>query len=160
MENKQVKLSSKYPLMGLLTIMLLVFGACGSTDKEKKDDRSLTQRKSPVKKVSTADRLYNAIVMETKSRGWGIETASQKLYIVSTTYETINPRFRKRRIMRVLVLPRGGALRIKVEYERNTGTEKAPEWAEVFDDVTQSRARKEELLLGRAIEKRFQRMRR
>lgn len=160
MENKQVKLSSKYPVMGLLTIMLLGIGACGSMDKDEKEDRSLTQRKSPVKQVSTADRLYRAIMIETKSRGWEVETASQKHYIVSTTYETINPRFRKRRIMRVLVLPRGGALRIKVEYERNTGTGEVPEWVEVFDDVTQARARKEELLLGRAIEKRFQRMRR
>lgn len=93
---------------------------------------------------------------EARAREWGIDTASQEHLLVSTVYEMLNPQFRKRRVMRVLVLPRGGALQVKVDYERNTGTPEAPAWIPVEDALTKQRARKEEMLLGRAIEKRFQ----
>lgn len=149
-------LRSGYLLVCALTMALSV-GLGAGCDKQPKPDasRTLTKDGSKVPKRSTALQLYDAILAETRARGWPIETASEKYYLVNTAHELLNERFRKRRIMRVVILPRGGALRVKVEHERNVGSEEQPQWVVVEDAITAAREDKEELELARAIERRF-----
>lgn len=136
-----------------LTILLMssIVGCASEPEQAPDSKASKSTSKRP-----TAKRLYDAILKETQARKWGVDTASEEHLLVGTMYEFLNPQFRKRRVMRVLVLPKGGALQVKVDYERNTGTKDAPQWIPVEDALTKQRARKEEMLLGRAIEKRFQ----
>lgn len=147
---------SGYLLVSALTMALSLSAGVGCDKQPKPDEsRTLTKDGSKAPKRSTALQLYDAIVAETRARGWPIETASEKYYLVNTAHESLNERFRKRRIMRVVILPRGGALRVKVEHERNVGSQEQPQWVVVEDAITAAREDKEELELARAIERRF-----
>lgn len=99
------------------------------------------------------DRLYQAIEGETAARGWEVAVASPRYRTLTTGYTEAGEGMRKRRTMRVVMLPRGGALRVVVEYERSV----APEGWEPVDGGDPARA--EELEIGRAIERRFHRLR-
>lgn len=142
--------------LGMVGIMMSagLIGCASDPAPADQGSRELTQGQRPAART-TQQRLYDAIVAETKARGWGIEVASEKYYLVNTEYETLNARFRKRRLMRVILLPRGGALRVKVEHERDVGTPEQPQWVLVEDAITNQREDKEELEIARAIEKRF-----
>lgn len=136
---------------------LWFLAACATSQDPPKDD-SLTQG-TELKKPSTEEVLFRAIVQETRARAWDVDVSSPKHRLVSTQFSTISARLRKRRIMRIVLLPRGGALNVRVEYQRNVGAEERAEWVPVEDAETRKRARAEELELARAIEQRFHKIR-
>ena len=103
--------------------------------------------------------LYDAMVEEAEARGWEVATASPRYRIVTTGYEELSKRMRVRRIMKIVVLPQGGALQVTVGYERDAGPEGEPSWEPIVDGPVREKAAKEELELGRAIERRFHGMR-
>ena len=137
----------------------LLGGACASSSGAKASPGATSSEQTPPASSpparTTAERLYDAILAETRARGWAVETASPKYYLVNTEYELLNPRFRKRRTMRVMVFPRGGALRVKIVHERDVGQAGAEQWVVVDDPITSAREEREELDLARAIERRF-----
>lgn len=112
------------------------------------------------KSQRTEDVLFDAIVEESGARGYGLATVSPRFLVVVTDYEQVSARLRKRRIMKIIVLPRGGALNVTVSYERDAGVEGAPDWTVLEDANTRTRASKEEVELARAIEERLHVMKR
>lgn len=135
-----------------LVVALLALSACASSGAPGDAPQGAQAQHA---RPSSADRLYGAIVAEAQARGWQAQTASERYWLYETTPELLNPRFRKVRLMRVIVLPRGGALRVQVRYERDVGSADAPRWVPVQDALTKERAAQEEVALGRAIERRF-----
>lgn len=103
--------------------------------------------------------LYDAMVAEAEARGWEVATASPRYRIVTTGYEELSKRLRVRRIMKIVVLPQGGALQVTVAYERDAGPDGEPSWEPIAEGPVREKAAAEELELGRAIERRFHGMR-
>ena len=103
-------------------------------------------------RTSSEQILFDAIVAELRARGHELETISEQFLVVVTAYEGVSARLRKRRVVKIIVLPRGGALNVRVSYERDGGE---ANWKEVTDEQTRARASKEEMELARAIEQRF-----
>jgi hypothetical protein len=135
--------------------MLALELSTGCTGAQQADDSgALTAKADPY------DRLYQAIEGEVAARGWPVAVASPRYRTLTTEYEAAGQALRKRRTMRVVMLPRGGALRVVVEYERQvTGPDGQPVWEAAAESSMLERAREEELEIGRAIERRFHRLR-
>lgn len=123
---------------------------------DEQDDASAARAKSQ----RTEDVLFDAIIEESRDRGYELKTISPKFHTVVTDYEQVSTRLRKRRIMKIIILPRGGALNVKVSYERDAGIEGAPDWQVLEDAQTHTRAAQEEMELARAIEQRLHTMKR
>jgi hypothetical protein len=123
-----------------------------SQDEEAAQERAKSQR--------TEDVLFDAIIDESTSRGFELKTISPKFHTVITGYEQVSARLRKRRIMKIIILPRGGALNVNVSYERDAGVQGTPDWQVLEDEGTRTRAAQEELELARAIEQRLHKMKR
>lgn len=141
--------------------VLLTLGACthgNDLDQDKSVLLGKMNKAKVIKKRSSADRLFEAIVHESHARKFKMDTSSAKFRIVSTQFEKIAPRLRKRRIMRVVLLPRGGALHVRVEYQRNLGAVGESTWVALEAKDVRKEAAKEEIELARAIEKRFHTM--
>ena len=124
----------------------------GAAASEADRERALSQR--------SEDVLFDAILEESRERGYELETISPTFYTVVSGYERVSEKIRRRRVMKVIVLPRGGALNVTVAYERDAGREGEPQWTPLDDSATLERARSEEMDLARAIEARFHRMKR
>lgn len=155
-------LCSRYRLLAALATGLLLASAtgCASTKSDtaapaKPAREAAPEQAAPEAPATSQERLYGAILEEARARGWAIATASERFFTVVTDYEAVSARLRKRRIMRVVVLPRGGALNVTIEYQRDVGPEGAPRWALLESDAIRERAASEELELARAIERRF-----
>lgn len=126
-------------------LMSALGAACSGA--QQADDPLIAPAKDPY------DRLYQAIEGEVAARGWEVAVASARYRTLTTGYSAAGEGVRKRRTMRVVMLPRGGALRVVVEYERGV----SPDAWEPMDGGDPARA--EELEIGRAIERRFHRLR-
>lgn len=145
-----------YRVLGLLAIGFvgLTLGACQSASPAPQ--QPLIQEPAP---TTSEARLYLAILQEFKAQGWEIATASERFHTVATTFEPISARLRQRRIGSILFLPKGAALRVRVEHQRDTGPDGSPQWEVMDDEATHARVAPRELELARAIEKRFHSMR-
>lgn len=145
-------------LLAAICIVLTVLHGCrhGGTTNTTQDSTTATSGDvtgdGQAARTSSEQILFDAIVAELESRGYTLETVSEQFYTVITSYEDVSARLRKRRIVKIIVLPRGGALNVRVSYERDGGEES---WTEVSDERTRERASKEEMELARAIEERF-----
>lgn len=135
--------------------LLLGLGAAGCASSPERD----TPKQERLTKLSTMDRLYLSIEQEVHARRWPVASASKRFRVVTTGFEQQSARLRKQRIIRIVVLPRGGALKVSVLVERDVGPDGQPEWIPVEDPATRKAARAEEIELGRAIERRFHAMR-
>ena len=96
-------------VVALASATALCVGGCATTGAG-----SSTSERRPSEEV-----LYDAMVEEAEARGWDVETASQRYRIVTTAYEGRSARLRVRRVMKIVVLPQGGALQVTVVYERD-----------------------------------------
>ncbi len=147
--------------------LLLSSIACRNSPEPRADEDPATQTaeqddaaKERAKSQRTEDVLFDAIIAECEERGYELATVSPKFYTVITGYEKVSARLRKRRIIKILILPRGGALNVMVSYERDAGVEGAPDWQVLEDQNTRTRAGREEMELARAIEQRLHAMKR
>lgn len=127
------------------------------TPSQVPQDKAAQERASSQR---TEDVLFDAMIEESTSRGFELKTISPKFHTIITDYEQVSTRLRKRRIMKIIILPRGGALNVKVSYERDAGMEGTPDWQVLEDEGTYTRAAQEELELARAIEQRLHKMKR
>ena len=113
----------------------------GAVASEADRERALSQR--------SEDVLFDAILEESRERGYELETISPTFYTVVSGYERVSEKIRRRRVMKVIVLPRGGALNVTVAYERDAGREGEPQWTPLDDSATLERAQSEEMDLAR-----------
>lgn len=140
--------------LAVVTLLLTLGAGCASSP-----DRQDAPKQERLTKMSTMDRLYLAIEQEVRARKWPVASASKRFRVVTTAFEARSARLRKQRVIRIVVLPRGGALKVSVIVERDVGPDGQPEWIPVEDPATRKAARAEEVELGRAIERRFHAMR-
>ena len=141
-----------------LLLLFLVVSATGCASKSH-EAAPTEAPATPAKKRRSEEVLYQAILQELEARGHKIATSSPRFFTASTHYDTLSARLRSRRVVRILMLPQGGALQVKVAMERDEGAPGAPRWAPVTDGALAQRAKGEEMELARAIEKRFHQMR-
>lgn len=130
------------------SLMLAAAPQLGCSGADRRGDQAEPE-------LTPYDQLYRAIVGETAARGWEVAVESSRYRTLTTGYVAAGEGVRKRRTMRVVVLPRGAALKVVVEHERQTGEQ----WAPAEDKALAAQAREEELEIGRAIERRFHRLR-
>ena len=107
---------------------------------------------------SKPQMLYLAAVETFEERGMEIAVASQKFLVVTSEFESISERLRRRFTARIIRLPGGATgLRVRAEHQRRHGTGEDVVWKKVESEVLNERAGKIELEIGRAVEKRFRR---
>lgn len=132
---------------------------CASSSAKQSDKLIEPTETSTRPKKTTRDVLFDAIIEESTARGYVTATESRRFWTLITEYESVSARIRKRRVMSIIVLPKGGALKVVVEYERDAGPEGAPSWEPLESEAIMKKASEEEMELARAIEKRFHHMR-
>ena len=147
---------STYRVLGLAAICIALTTCVGCRHGAKGGEvapaQGVEEQERDEPRTSTEQILFDAIVAELASRGYALESVSEQFLTVVTGYEEVSARLRKRRVVKVIVLPRGGALNVRVSYERDGGESS---WQEVVDERTRERAGVEEMELARAIEERF-----
>lgn len=163
-----IQLARRYIVLCLLATCVVVTSGCRSSKGRVADDRGqLTQNsdkagdaKKDDKPLTSQEKLFLAIEKEFVARGWEIATISERFHTVATGYEPVSARMRKRRIGSILFLPKGAALKVIVEFQRDVGPEGSPDWQvmEAKGKIKQI-ASEEELEIARSIEKRFHNMR-
>lgn len=161
-----IQLARTYRVISLLATCALLSSACSSSrarvadDREGLADRPPAEQKVDTRQLSSKEKLFLAIDQEFRARGWEIATTSERFSTIATGYESVSARMRKRRIGSIIFLPKGAALKVIVEYQRDAGPEGSPEWVvmEPKGKIGEA-AGKEELEVARAIEKRFHNMR-
>lgn len=109
---------------------------------------------------SDSEILYQAAVQTFRERGLGVDVASEKFMVVTSKYESVSERLRRRFTARIVRLDGGAtALRVRAEHERKHGSGEEAVWKKVESEPLRERAAERELDLGRSIEKRFHRWR-
>lgn len=105
---------------------------------------------------SDAELLYQAALVTFREREFGVDSASAQHGIVTSEFERISERLRRRTTARIIRLP-GGAngLRVRIDYQRRFGEAGRAVWRDVQSEQLRERAEETELELGRAIEKRY-----
>jgi ethanolamine ammonia-lyase small subunit len=115
---------------------------------------SAEERKEISKRETRA--LYEAIVATYEARDLSIDLASKRFLLVRSNYRRIDDRLRRRFIARIVRMPGGAsALRVRTEHQRRHGRGEDAVWKTVESQLLEKRARKAELELGRAIERRY-----
>jgi hypothetical protein len=105
---------------------------------------------------SNAEILFEAILASLDKRGLEVDSASRRFMVITSGYESVATRLRRRFTIRIVQLPGGSnALRVRAEHERRHGSGERSEWRKAEGDAIEDRAEKAELELGRAIERRF-----
>ena len=125
-----------------------------------KDGVEEVQQEESDKPERSEQILFRAIIAECEARGYELATVSEQFFMVVTESEPVSAKLRKKRLIKIIVLPRGGALNVQVVYERDAGVGGQSEWKVVESESIRERASKEEMEIARAIEKRFHTMRR
>lgn len=105
---------------------------------------------------SNAEILFEAILASLEERGLEVDSASRRFMVITSGYESVASRLRRRFTVRIVQLPGGSnALRVRADHERRHGSGDGAEWRKAEGDAVEDRAEKAELELGRAIERRF-----
>ncbi len=142
--------TARWIVYGLLfcTVMIGVSG-CATSGEQAKN--------APARSADDhAAQLYQAILITYADRDWTVDIASEELLLVSSRYEKLGPDLRRRYISRVLALKEGVALNITAEYQRGRRIEDEQQWKLIDDiDALKKQAVREEVELGRAIERAF-----
>jgi len=114
----------------------------------------------PVAGKSDGELLYEATVESFRERSIEIGHASGEHRVVTSEFDRVSDRLRRRFTARIIGLP-GGAngLRVKIDYERRFGEGEGANWKSVESAQLRKRAQEAELELARAIEKRYRRWR-
>jgi len=103
-----------------------------------------------------AELLHRAAVETFRERDLGVDSASAEHGIVTSTFERVSERLRRRVTARIIRLPEGAnGLRVRVDYQRRFGEEGRAVWKEIQSEQLRERAKKTELELGRTIEERY-----
>lgn len=147
------------PLLFLFILLTTSLIGCASGAATPSDGPVEPTEASTEPQKTTRDVLFDAIIEESTARGYITATESRRFWTLITEYEPVSARIRKRRVMSIIVLPKGGALKVVVEYERDAGPEGAPSWEPLESEAIMAKASEEEMALARAIEKRFHHMR-
>ncbi len=161
-----IQLARTYRVISLLATCALLLVGCSTSRGRAADDwggladKNQQEQKVDTRELSSKEKLFLAIDQEFRARGWEIATTSERFSTIATDFEPVSARMRKRRIGSILFLPKGAALKVIVEYQRDAGPDGEPEWVvmEPKGKIGEA-AGKEELELARAIEKRFHNMR-
>lgn len=132
-------------------LCMLLLAGCVSNAEEVQQQ----QLEAATERPKQADRLFDAVVQEFGSRDWKIRVSSREHLLNATHFEELNSELRRRVIARVMVFPRGLALNVTSEYQRLDRSTKPPQWIGAEDEMTLSRARRDEAELGKAIQARF-----
>lgn len=135
---------------GLLFCMFVVGGSgCATGSAQDKSESARTAG-------GHAEHLYQAILRAYADRNLKVDIASEELLLVSSRYEKLGPDLRRRYISRVLALKAGIALNVTAEYQRGRRVDGEQEWKLIDEgDALKKQAVREEVELGRAIERAF-----
>lgn len=147
-----LRISTTVRLALLLAVASALLGACTTTPP--------TKPAVTVAGKSDVDLLFDAAAVSCRERGLEVDHASREHRIVTSTYQKVSERLRRRFTARIIRLP-GGAngLRVKVDYQRRFGEGKNSAWKMVESRPLRERAAEAELELARTIEKRYRRWR-
>lgn len=125
-------------------------GGCATTGNGNE------QQASARKGASHAEQLYQAMLEVYAQRDLQVDIASEELLLVSSRYEKLGPELRRRYVSRVLALKAGIALNVTAEYQRGSEVDGEQRWRLIEDDdPLKAQAAREEVEIGRAVERVF-----
>ncbi len=163
--TRSPRLSLRYRvILSLATALLSLLASTGCATSSQAegaadDEESAQQQTSAAQEEPTSEELlFQAMVDEVRARDWEVATRSERFRTVATGWEKVSTRMRKRRIISMIVLPRGAAIDVRVEFQRNVGPVDEPRWESIESEALKRRANEEGIDVARAIEKRFQHM--
>lgn len=100
--------------------------------------------------------LFQAIRVTFDEKDIPVDVQSERFLVVTSEYLDAGDRLRKRYTARVIRMKGGAsALRVKVEYQRRSGSGSDVRWRNVAGEVLGQRARDAEVELARDIEENF-----
>lgn len=136
-------------LLLILTGVTPVASGCQSRARPVPDEVSLEGKSNP-------EILYQAILHTFERREIPVDIASDKFLVVTSDYQFLRERLRRRFTARVIRLPGGAsALRVRAKYQRKHGSGSDLVWKTIEGDVVSQKASEAELELARDIEKTF-----